>query len=99
MDKVGIIDFKFENDPKTLEVHIFKVIDFNGEPMESEEMIPKWFAVNEIPFNQMWSDDIHWLPLLLAGKKFKGEFLFDRPSNTEYSAKIISYSLSEVEEL
>src|SRR3989338_578814 len=40
MKKVGVIDFEFKNDPKILEVHIFKVLDFKGEPYETEEMKP-----------------------------------------------------------
>lgn len=95
----GIIDFEFENDPKILEVHIFHVSKFKGEPKETEEMKPQWFFLDEIPFSQMWSDDIHWMPLFLSGKKFKGKFLFDRPSDAEYSAKILSKDLFEVKEL
>ena len=96
MQQVGVIDFTFENDPKILEVHIFKVSGFAGEPVETEEMKPQWFEKGVIPYAQMWSDDEHWLPLLLAGKKFKGAFLFDRPSDATYSAKIISQNLTEV---
>lgn len=25
----------------------------------------------------MWADDIHWLPLILAGKKITGRFTLD----------------------
>ena len=76
LDKVGIIDFEFKGDPEILQVHIFKSENFSGEPMESEEMKPRWFHVNEIPFKEMWPDGIHWMPLFLSGKKFKGKFLF-----------------------
>jgi hypothetical protein len=37
--------------------------------------------------------------LLLSGKKFKGDFLFDQPSTKEYSAKIIEQKLIEVDEI
>jgi len=96
--KAGILEFSFENDPKILEVHIFKVLKFEGQPLESEEMKPQWFKFEEIPFSQMWSDDIFWFPMLLSGKLFKGSFLFDRPSDAEYSAKIIAQELTEVED-
>ena len=97
--KKGVVDFEFENDPKILEVHVFHVAKFKGSPKETEEMRPKWFHVNEIPFEQMWSDDVHWMPLLLSGKKFRGRFLFDKPSNAEYSSKILDKDLFEVEEI
>lgn len=76
LDKVGVIEFEFQGNPEILEVHIFRSDDFLGEPMESEEMKPQWFHVDEIPFKDMWPDDIHWMPLFLGGKKFKGKFLF-----------------------
>jgi len=76
LDKVGIIDFEFKGNPEILQVHIFKSDNFSGELKESEEMKPQWFHVSEIPFREMWPDDIHWIPLLLSGKKFKGKFLF-----------------------
>ncbi len=96
LKKAGIIEFSFENDEKILQVHIFKLINFKDTSTESEEMKPQWFPVNEIPFSQMWSDDEYWFPLLLNNKLFEGEFLFDRPSDAEYSAKIISQKLEEV---
>lgn len=96
LSKAGIIEFSFENDDNILQVHIFKLLDFSDEPIETEEMKPQWFSINEIPFSQMWPDDEYWLPLLLSGKLFEGEFLFDRPSDADYSAKIISQRLEEV---
>jgi 8-oxo-dGTP diphosphatase/2-hydroxy-dATP diphosphatase len=97
--KTGIIEFTFQDSPKILEVHIFKVVDFTGKPVETEEMKPKWFGFENIPYSQMWSSDIHWLPLLLHDKLFTGSFLFDRPSDAEYSAKIITQELNIVESL
>ncbi len=99
LKKIGIIDFEFMNNPETLEVHIFKSTSFKNEPMETDEMAPKWFYIDEIPFSEMWSDDVHWMPLFLKDKKFKGKFLFDRPSDAGYSAKILEKELVEVIEL
>jgi 8-oxo-dGTP diphosphatase/2-hydroxy-dATP diphosphatase len=78
MEKVGIHQFTFEATPdEVLEVHVFHATEFSGNPEESEEMHPAWFAVNELPFRKMWADDEYWFPLFLAGKKFTGEFHFD----------------------
>lgn len=99
ISKKGILNFKFQNNPDLLEVHVFHVDKFEGIPKETDEMRPEWFSVNEIPYDKMWSDDIFWMPMLLAGKKFKGTFLFDSPSTKEYSAKIIKQELEEVEEI
>ena len=78
MEKFGVIDFTFQEGSDPMEVHIFKVNQFDGAPAETEEMKPEWFDVDKIPFADMWPDDQYWLPLLLQGKKFRGRFLFDR---------------------
>src|SRR3989344_6852580 len=77
IEKIGNIDFEFLNDPVVLEVNIFRADKFEGNPVETDEMKPQWFHVDEIPFDQMWPADKIWLPLFLAGKKFKGKFLFE----------------------
>ncbi len=96
LEKMGMLDFLFQNDEKILEVHIFKLTDFTGEPFETEEMKPEWFLFNEIPFSQMWPSDEYWFPLFLQNKLFKGSFLFDKPSDAEYSSKILEQELEEV---
>lgn len=78
LNKKGSIKFYFNNKPDwDQEVHIFFVNDWEGEPQESEEMKPKWYKHYEIPFNEMWKDDIHWLPVCLKGKNVSGEFYFN----------------------
>lgn len=99
MSKIGILEFSFESEPIVLEVHIFKVTGFVGEPKESDEMKPQWFAWSDVPFSQMWIDDEYWFPYLKNGQYFKGAFLFDKPATAEHSGKIIQHSLAEVEVL
>lgn len=97
--KIGILDFSFANDPKLLEVHVFKVTDFTRSPVESEEMKPQWFKFSDIPFDQMWSDDEQWFPYMLGDKPFRGKFHFDKPSDAEHSAVILAQELTEVDEV
>lgn len=77
MEEVGIHEFEFENDRgEILEVHVFRVDRWDGEPAETEEMRPKWFAFADIPYDDMWPDDRFWFPIFLAGKRFETKFLF-----------------------
>lgn len=75
-DQRGILTFEFIDDPVPLEVHVFAVTDFMGEPKETEEMKPQWFDIRSLPYDHMWADDRYWLPKFLAGEKFRGHFIF-----------------------
>ncbi|MDO8571265.1 MAG: 8-oxo-dGTP diphosphatase [bacterium] len=81
LEKRGTLLFIFENDPVALEVHIFRIDAFSGEPIETEEMAPQWYHEHAIPLENMWPDDAHWYPLYLEGKNFTGSFTFS-DSNT-----------------
>ncbi len=91
LEELGVIDFEFEAKPgDILEVHIYRVISWKGEPKEGEEMKPEWYALSEIPFTQMWPDDRYWMPLFFQGKKFRGRFLFGpEDSVLEYRLDIV----------
>ena len=81
MTKVAVHDFTFPGGRPTMHVHVFITSEWQGEPSESEEMAPEWFTLNDIPYKQMWQDDIVWLPLVLDGKKLKCCFSFDTAEN------------------
>ena len=57
---------------------VFTAGDCTGEAIETEEAIPHWMSPEEIPYHDMWADDILWLPGMLEGKRFKGYFHFDQ---------------------
>lgn len=77
LEEVGIHEFEFHDKRgDILEVHVFRVESWDGEPRETEEMRPQWFTTDAIPYDEMWPDDIHWLPVFLTGKKFRTKFLF-----------------------
>ncbi|MFZ2252543.1 MAG: NUDIX domain-containing protein [Minisyncoccia bacterium] len=75
LEKIAVIEFFFK-DGKHLEVHTYFVNTWEGEPEETEEMRPEWFLYNDIPYEKMWADDIHWLPFALRGGKFTGRVWF-----------------------
>lgn len=79
IEKVAILSFYFPYQNEwNQNVYVFFAKEWHGEPKESEEMKPKWFKLNEIPFNQMWPDDKFWLPKVLKGEKVRATFSFKK---------------------
>jgi 8-oxo-dGTP diphosphatase len=72
----GELYFQFV-DGYGLHCEVFTAPDCEGEAVETDEAAPLWTPVEAIPFEEMWADDIHWLPGVLAGRNFRGYFDFD----------------------
>jgi len=91
-EKVADIRFDeyFKGEPTLMHVHVFVATTWNGEPTESDEMAPQWFATDDLPYKDMWSDDEYWLPEVLEGKKISADFKLDE------SDVIISHTINEV---
>ncbi len=49
---------------------------WTGEPTASEELAPRWFPVNTIPFDRMWADARLWLPRALKGEFVEATYSF-----------------------
>lgn len=80
--QVATIDFYFPHHPDwSQQVHVFLADIWRGEPVESEEMTPRWFKIDDVPYGSMWSDDIYWLPKVLSGRTIEAECLFDKDDN------------------
>lgn len=73
LTKMGEIEFY----PMKHRVHVFLTKDWEGEPEESEEMRPKWFLMEKIPYGEMWDSDDIWLEPILKGRTIKGVFHYD----------------------
>ncbi|MDF1497682.1 MAG: 8-oxo-dGTP diphosphatase [Patescibacteria group bacterium] len=74
----GVVEFVFETNPDwDTECHIFVTTLIQGEALESEEMLPAWYQIDKIPYDQMWEDDPIWLPGVLAGGKVNLRFYFN----------------------
>lgn len=72
----GRLRFQFI-DGYSIDVQVFITTKFEGTPTETDEAVPLWFNLNNIPFNEMWADDEIWLPRVLGGERVNGRFLFD----------------------
>ena len=76
LENRGVLRFQF-TDGYSLHCVVFLARDYTGEFIETDEATPHWFAVDAIPFHEMWEDDQHWLPQVLAGQCFESWFVFD----------------------
>lgn len=58
-------------------VHVYTCNKWIGKEIETEEMKPHWFDINNIPYDKLMDDDKYWLPLVLEGKKITASFELD----------------------
>ena len=73
----AILEFRFPHKPAWEQrVSVFVSHIWEGTPTESKEMIPEWFRVDDIPYDQMWDDARYWLPKIISGDKFRAGFKF-----------------------
>ena len=91
-EKVGYIYFDeyYKGKKEQVAFHLYVATEWEGKLTESDEMKPRWFSINRIPFKKMFPDDKYWLPLILEGKKIKAYFDFDEDWN------LISKNIEEV---
>lgn len=79
--RVATLDFLFpplpEYDGWDQQVCVYVTEAWDGEPVETEEMAPRWFSLDALPLAEMWLDDPHWLPLVLAGSTVRAHFLYE----------------------
>ena len=72
----GQLRFQFV-DGYSIHGFVFHATRFEGEPRATAEAIPLWTPLDRIPYEEMWADDRHWIPLMLDGTRFDGRFIFD----------------------
>lgn len=95
-EKVAELDFVQDaetDDPWHMYVYAYLSEEWEGDPEESEEMLPKWFSIDDIPYGVMWDDDEFWLPQVLSGEKVVGRFTFD------INDKLLTNEVSVVQEI
>ncbi len=87
---VGYLEFAFPDGTTDMAAHVYICTAWDGEPVETEEMAPRWFKISDIPYDRMWQDDQFWLPQVLNGKTVKGNFVFDKDDT------MLSHEVQEV---
>lgn len=93
LKRIGHLEFTFEGDPLVMDVRVFSATVFEGKAEETDEMLPRWFEYDKIPFDDMWLDDKHWFPYLLQNKLFYGKFHYQGHD------KILNYTIHELDSM
>jgi len=76
VNEIGYIEY-FEPDGDWI-VNVYACRQWEGDVTLTEEMEPKWFSYEDIPYDEMWPDDAIWLSKVLEGTKFKLSFWHDK---------------------
>ena len=83
----GDLCFHAEDMPR-IHGYVFTASDYEGTPTETEEAIPMWFSVTDIPYIEMWEDDKCWLPQVIAGQVVDAWFIFAGESVLDHKVTI-----------
>lgn len=76
IEKAGELHFQFI-DGHSIHGYVYTATGFSGEPTETDEAVPAWFGIDELPFEYMWQDDPTWFPHMIEGRYFSGRYVFD----------------------
>lgn len=87
--KRGELHFQFL-DGYSLFCTVFLAQGCSGELCETDEADPFWVSLDAVPYDGMWQDDEHWLPLVLNGKSFRGFFEFDGEQMLSHEVEVLA---------
>ncbi|CAG4992395.1 unnamed protein product [Colias eurytheme] len=93
LKNIAHLEFTFEGEPTLMDVRVFSTDIFQGIPQETDEMRPKWFHCDQVPFDDMWPDDRIWFPYMLKGILFYGKFHYKGLDT------ILNYNIEELESM
>ena len=83
LEKVSVITFFAAGTPD-FEVHIFLTSVFRGELSETDDMIPDWYRVDDMPYARMAGSEHEWFPKVITGEKFNANVYYkERAKNFE----------------
>jgi 8-oxo-dGTP diphosphatase len=98
IQRVGQLTFLFPAKPSWKQVvHVFLTKIWVGDPIEGEEVIPIWFPIDQIPYENMWQDAVHWLPRILGGERIDARFTFKTDNETLDVVEMEPLDVREIE--
>ena len=88
IEPCGELLFQFL-DGYSIHVWVFRADGFAGEPTETDEAVPLWFPISDLPYDEMWADDRIWIPHMLARQSFRGRFIFDSDDMLDHHLELL----------
>lgn len=71
---------------------VFTATEHSGDPAETAEIRPEWFARTALPLDRMWDDARQWLPRILDGERLRATFTYAGDCQTVAAARIEPWS-------
>lgn len=92
----GVVNFLFPDSPEyNMETYIYLIDKWNGEAVETEVIRPELFPVDNLPLNEMWEDNKHWVPYVLnsaknekSNTKVYGNFLYESVGEQKFVREV-----------
>lgn len=75
LEKVAVLLFYFNGVPTVL-MHTYLTREWSGKEKETDEMIPEWHPLSNVPYEEMWKADSIWLKKVLNGEKVSAHIYF-----------------------
>lgn len=89
--EVGTLHYYFPTKP-TWSQHstVFLCRRWTGVAAASDELIPAWFPIDQMPYGEMWEDAKSWLPAVLSGGRVSAHVTFGADLKTVVDATFAS---------
>lgn len=97
-EQVAFIKFdaNYKGERVFIDMYVYMVSKYTGKETETEEMIPTWYNLNEIPYDKMLKDDRLWLPKVLNGEYVVGKVDFGEDMDKMGKAEFRSIKSTEL---
>ena len=88
LECMGEHKFQFM-DGYSIHCWVFRTSAYEGEARETDEAVPMWTPLGEIPYEEMWEDDRLWLPMVIDGQCFTARWVFDDDTMLDHDIRLV----------
>ncbi|KAJ2359863.1 hypothetical protein H4S02_010037 [Coemansia sp. RSA 2611] len=89
MEYVGVLTMVCKSGWE-ITILVYTARELVGSVTESEEMQPKWFGIDELPYSDCHTEAPLWWPTMLDGSLFFAHFVFNLEALVEHRVERVS---------